>query len=57
LPKLAGGLYSRNGVAMAVSRGLARESTPLVPRLFNPPELVLIRVVSNDSKEVSYAED
>jgi predicted MPP superfamily phosphohydrolase len=30
---------------MVVSRGLARESTPLVPRVFNPPELVLVELL------------
>jgi predicted MPP superfamily phosphohydrolase len=44
-PKLAGGLYVKGGVTMVVSRGLARESTPLVPRIFNPPELVLVEFV------------
>ena len=32
------------GTAMIVSRGLARESTR-VPRLYNPPELVVVDVV------------
>lgn len=40
-PALAGGLYSRNGTTMIVSRGLARESTR-VPRIYNRPELVII---------------
>jgi predicted MPP superfamily phosphohydrolase len=44
-PRHAGGLYVRDGVTMIVSRGLARESTPLVPRVFNPPELVLVELV------------
>lgn len=40
-PKLAGGLYQDGSTTMIVSRGLARESTP-VPRFYNPPELVII---------------
>jgi predicted MPP superfamily phosphohydrolase len=32
-----------DGAAFIVSRGLAKESTR-VPRLFNPPELVLVDV-------------
>ena len=42
-PKFAGGLYDLNGTTLVVSRGLARESTR-VPRLFNPPELVVLDV-------------
>ncbi len=44
-PRYGGGLYAQKGSAMVVSRGLARESTPLFPRLFNPPELVLVEIV------------
>ena len=44
-PKYAGGMYDLGGgTAMIVSRGLARESTR-VPRLYNPPELVVVDVV------------
>ncbi len=42
-PQYAGGLYDLNGTAFVVSRGLAKEST-LVPRLYNPPELVVIEI-------------
>lgn len=42
-PKYAGGLYEKDGTTMIVSRGLAKESTP-VPRLFNRPELVVIDI-------------
>ena len=42
-PQYAGGLYDMDGTAFIVSRGLAKESTR-VPRLFNPPELVLIEI-------------
>ena len=44
LPAFAGGLYQMGETTLAVSRGLARESTR-VPRLFNPPELVVLDVV------------
>lgn len=40
-PQLAGGRYQEGNTTMIVSRGLARESTP-VPRFYNPPELVII---------------
>ena len=41
-PRRAGGTYRLNDTTtMVVSRGLARESTPL-PRFFNHPELVVI---------------
>lgn len=40
-PKYAGGKYLFGDTTMIVSRGLARESTP-VPRIFNRPELVVI---------------
>jgi predicted MPP superfamily phosphohydrolase len=42
-PPYAGGRYDENNTTMIVSRGLAREST-LVPRIFNPPELVVITI-------------
>ncbi len=40
-PQYAGGFYQMDDTAFIVSRGLAKESTR-VPRLYNPPELVLI---------------
>lgn len=40
-PKYAGGEYRQGDTTMIVSRGLARESTP-IPRFYNPPELVVI---------------
>ena len=43
-PKYAGGAYSVGEGTMVVGRGLARESTR-VPRIWNPPEVVLIEVV------------
>lgn len=43
-PKYAGGFYEKDGTAMIVSRGLAKESNP-VPRIFNRPELVIIDIV------------
>lgn len=42
-PQYAGGFYDMDGTAFIVSRGLAKESTR-VPRLFNPPELLLIDI-------------
>ena len=43
LPPYVGGRYDAGGTTMIVSRGLAREST-FVPRMFNPPELVVITI-------------
>jgi len=42
-PQYAGGRYDYKSGTMIVSRGLARESTP-VPRIFNRPELVIVDV-------------
>lgn len=47
-PKYAGGYYEKNGTVMIVSRGLARESTP-VPRIYNPPELVIVDLMNNSN--------
>ena len=41
LPRYAGGAYQIGDATLIVSRGLARESTRL-PRLYNPPELVIV---------------
>lgn len=38
-PKYAGGLYELGDTTMVVSRGLCRN---LIPRVFNPPEIVVI---------------
>lgn len=43
-PKYAGGIYEFGDKTFIVSRGLARESTR-VPRIFNPPELVVIDII------------
>ncbi|MBO4636165.1 MAG: metallophosphoesterase [Clostridiales bacterium] len=43
-PDYSGGLFSDGATTMIVSRGLARESTP-VPRLYNRPELVVIDIM------------
>ena len=44
-PDYAGGLYQVEDTTFVVSRGLARESTR-VPRIFNPPELVLLELTA-----------
>lgn len=43
-PKYAGGEYEFKDKTFIVSRGLAKESTR-IPRVFNPPELVIVDVV------------
>ena len=43
-PKYAGGEYRIGDTTMIVSRGLARENT-VIPRLFNPPELVIVDLI------------
>ena len=42
-PQYAGGRYDYDTGTLSVSRGLARESTP-IPRVFNRPELVIVKV-------------
>lgn len=49
LPDYAGGLYDLEGMAMVVSRGLARESTR-VPRLYNPPEVTVLELVPAEKR-------
>ncbi len=44
LPKYAGGLYNHGKVKHVVSRGLAKESTRFIPRIYNRPELVIISI-------------
>jgi predicted MPP superfamily phosphohydrolase len=41
-PKYGGGIYKHNNVIHIISRGLSVD--PLVPRIFNPPELVVIQM-------------
>lgn len=43
-PEYAGGRYDFEQTTMIVSRGLARESL-LVPRVFNRPELVIVKIM------------
>lgn len=50
LPKYAGGAYDFGQQKLIVSRGLARESTRYIPRIFNRPELVFIELNANDKK-------
>ncbi len=42
-PKYAGGRYDFDDTTFIVSRGLAKETTR-IPRIFNPPELVVINL-------------
>ncbi|MBP3543840.1 MAG: metallophosphoesterase [Lachnospiraceae bacterium] len=42
-PEYAGGRYDYENGTLLVSRGLARESTP-IPRIFNRPELVIVDI-------------
>ena len=52
-PAYAGGLYRLDeNTDLVVSRGLARESTR-VPRIFNPPELVIIDVTPAEKRMLS----
>ncbi len=46
-PKYAGGRYERNGTLMIVGRGLANNGGA-VPRIFNPPELVVVEIEGLD---------
>ena len=48
-PRYAGGLYRVDGTTMVVSRGLDRETT-VIPRLYNPPELVIVELVGDDAE-------
>ncbi|MGE5578764.1 MAG: metallophosphoesterase [Bacillota bacterium] len=43
-PEYTSGQYVFEETALIVSRGLARESTRIIPRIFNNPELVIITV-------------
>jgi predicted MPP superfamily phosphohydrolase len=43
-PKYANGEFSFGATKMIVSRGLARESTRFIPRIFNRPEIVVIKL-------------
>ena len=49
-PAYAGGLYQMGDTAFVVSRGLARESTR-IPRIFNPPELVVVTLAPESGTE------
>lgn len=43
-PEYAGGRYDLEDAVFLVSRGLARESTRIIPRIFNRPELVMVEI-------------
>jgi predicted MPP superfamily phosphohydrolase len=42
-PKYSGGVYQLGNAVLVVSRGLSTRR-PLLPRIFNPPEIVVIRL-------------
>jgi predicted MPP superfamily phosphohydrolase len=44
-PKYAGGMYKHGNLTHIVSRGLS--VNPRLPRIFNPPELVIISIESS----------
>jgi predicted MPP superfamily phosphohydrolase len=44
-PKYAGGIYTHGNLTHIISRGLS--INPRLPRIFNPPELVIIIIESN----------
>ena len=45
-PKYSGGIYSHGSLTHIISRGLS--VYPFLPRIFNPPELVVIRIEADD---------
>ena len=44
-PKYAGGVYTHKNLTHIISRGLS--INPILPRIFNPPELVIVVIESN----------
>jgi len=44
-PKYAGGIYTHGNITHVISRGLS--INPILPRIFNPPELVVVIIESN----------
>jgi predicted MPP superfamily phosphohydrolase len=49
-PKYAGGIYTHGNLTHVISRGLS--VNPRLPRIFNPPELVIIIIESNLKSEL-----
>jgi len=47
-PKYAGGVYTHGNTKHIISRGLS--VNPLIPRIFNPPELVIVTIMPNADK-------
>ena len=47
-PKYAGGIYTHGNLKHIVSRGLS--INPKLPRIFNPPELVVVIIESNECR-------
>jgi len=43
-PKYTNGVHEKNNTKIVISRGLSREST-IIPRIYNPPEAVVINLV------------
>jgi hypothetical protein len=54
-PKYAGGKYEFGDKTFIVSRGLAKESTR-IPRVFNPPELVIVDIFNVETVPASEPE-
>jgi len=48
-PKYVGGVYEHDGLIQIVSRGVSFD--PKTPRIFNPPEVTVIDIYSNDESE------
>jgi predicted MPP superfamily phosphohydrolase len=47
-PKYSGGVYQHENLTHIISRGLS--INPKLPRIFNPPELVVITIKSNTGR-------
>ncbi|MCL2087601.1 MAG: DUF1294 domain-containing protein [Oscillospiraceae bacterium] len=51
-PKYTNGEYHFNNVTMVVSRGLARESSRIIPRIFNRPEVVILTIFQHKPVDI-----
>ena len=45
-PKYAGGMYTHDDTTHIISRGLVIDED--IPRIFNPPEIVIIDIIAPD---------